>query len=328
MSQQHPDVLVLRQDTHGLSPDEYTQKLRDRLPDHDIRLARTPEEERKLVENARVVTTVEIEAELVERARDLRLFAGIAAGYGHLPIEAMTDRGVAVTNASGIHAPNIAEQVIGYLLGMTRRLDEGRKRQERREWRHYQADELKGSTVTVVGLGSIGQAIVQRLSGFEVHTIGVRYSPEKDGPTDEVIGFDDVDFQNALARTDHLVVAAPLTDTTRNLVGSAEFETLPPRATVVNVGRGAIIDTDALVDAIRSNSIRAAALDVTEPEPLPGDHPLWRFDNVLLTPHNAGHSPKHWDRLADIVAENVRRLDEGCDFDELRNLVAAPSNTE
>jgi phosphoglycerate dehydrogenase-like enzyme len=254
----------------------------------------------------------------------MELFAGVAAGYNHLPLEALAARGVTVTNASGIHAPNIAEQVLAYVLGFTRNLDTARDRKDRREWRHFQADELKDSTVTVVGLGAIGQAIVQRLQGFEVDTIGVRYTPEKGGPTDEVVGFDETAIHEALARTDHLVVAAPLSEKTRGLIGEAEFDTLPPHSYLVNVGRGPIVDTDALVAALRSNSVAGAALDVTDPEPLPEDHPLWSFDNVTITPHNAGHSPAHWERLADIVAGNVRLLDDGADVDELENVVREP----
>ncbi len=316
----NPDVVVLRQGTHGLPAEEYVRELRVRLPDHTIALARTPREEREFVREARVVSSVGIETGLLERAENLRLFAGIAAGYGHLPLDTFSDMDVTVTNASGIHAPNIAEQVLGYVLTSTRRLREGWRREQRREWRHYQAGELQGSTVTVVGLGAIGSAVVERLEGFNVDTIGVRYTPEKGGPTDEVVGFDEDELHGALARTDHLVVASPLTETTRGLIGSAEFETLPEHATLVNVGRGPIVDTDALVTAIQKNQIAGASLDVTDPEPLPPEHILWRFENVTITPHNAGHSPAHWSRLADIVARNVEALDDG-DDGELENVV-------
>ena len=315
----NPDVLVLRQGTHGLPAEEYVRELRDRLPNRAVELARTPREERERIREARVVSSVDIDAELLERAENLRLFAGVAAGYGHLPLDTFSDMNVAVTNASGIHAPNIAEQVLGYVLTSTRRLREGWRREQRHEWRHYQAGELQGSTVTVVGLGAIGTAVVERLAGFGVDTIGVRYTPEKGGPTDEVIGFDDDDFHDALARTDHLVVAAPLTDTTRGLIDAPEFETLPEHATLTNVGRGPIVDTDALVTAVQRNQIADASLDVTDPEPLPPDHALWQFENVTITPHNAGHSPAHWSRLADIVSRNVEALDAG--DDELENQV-------
>ena len=302
------DIVVLRRGTHGLPMDEYAAALRDRLPDRDIALARTPQEERELVADAPVVTGVGIDENLLDAAGELELFACAYAGYGHLPMDALRERGVAVTNAAGIHAASIAEQVLGYLLTFARDLHEGWRRHQNREYRHYQARELGGSTVTVVGLGAIGHAVVQRLQGFDVDTIGVRYTPEKGGPTDEVIGFDPADVHDALARTDYLVLATPLTDTTRGLIDEDAFATLPPESVLVNVARGGVVDTDALVASIRREGIRGAALDVTDPEPLPEDHPLWTFENVLLTPHNAGHTPEHWPRMADIVAENVPRL--------------------
>jgi phosphoglycerate dehydrogenase-like enzyme len=303
------DIVVLRRGTHGLPMDEYAEELRERLPDREIALARTPHEERELVAEAPVVTGVGIDEALLDAAEELELFACAYAGYGHLPMDALRERGVAVTNAAGIHAASIAEQVLGYLLTFARDLHEGWRRQQNREYRHYQARELGGSTVTVVGLGAIGHAVVQRLQGFDVDTIGVRYTPEKGGPTDEVVGFDPEDVHDALARTDYLVLATPLTDTTRDLIDEDAFATLPPESVLVNVARGGVVDTDALVAELRREGIRGAALDVTDPEPLPEDHPLWTFENVLLTPHNAGHTPEHWPRLADIVAENVPKLD-------------------
>ncbi|WP_233745362.1 D-2-hydroxyacid dehydrogenase [Halobacterium bonnevillei] len=303
------DIVVLRGGTHGLPMEEYAAELRDRLPDDEVALARTPAEEREYVSDARVVTGGSIDEDLLAEAEDLELFACAYAGYGHLPLEEFRDRGIAVTNAAGIHAPSIAEQVLGFLLTFSRRLHEGWRRKQNREWRHFQAFELQGSTVTVVGLGAIGHAVVERLEGFGVDTIGVRYTPEKGGPTDEVVGFDDEAVHDAFARTDYLVLATPLTDTTRGLVDSEALATLPPESVLVNVARGGVVDTDALVGALRRESIRGAALDVTDPEPLPEDHALWNLENVLITPHNAGHTPKHWGRLADIVAGNVSRLD-------------------
>jgi phosphoglycerate dehydrogenase-like enzyme len=316
-----PDVVVLREGTEGLSTESYAEELRARLPDRTVAHARTPREERELVPEARVVTGITVGEELLDRAERLELFACTFAGTDHVPMDALEAHGVAVTNAGGIHAPGIAEQAIGNMLIFARRLHEGWRRKERSEWRHFQSGELTGSTVTVIGLGSIGQAVVQRLQGFEVETIGVRYTPGKGGPTDEVLGFDDDDIHEALARSEYVVVACPMNDLTRGLIGEAEFATMPPEAVLVNTARGGIVDTDALVAALRSNKIRGAALDVTDPEPLPGDHPLWELENCLITPHTGGHTPKHWERLADIVAGNVDRL--GTD-EELENLVLAP----
>ncbi|MFC4437676.1 MULTISPECIES: D-2-hydroxyacid dehydrogenase [Natrialbaceae] len=311
-----PDLLVLRKGTHGIPIEQYAAALRERLPDRTVELARTPAAEREAIVDARFVTGMVLDEELLETAANLEVFACAYAGTGHLPLEGLEERGVAVTNASGVHGPNIGEHVLGSILYFTRRFNVAERRQCRREWRHYRAHELQGSTVTVVGLGAIGRAVCDRLEPFGVDTIGVRYSPEKGGPTDEVVGFEEEPFHDALARTDYLVLACPLTDVTRGLVDEDAMITIDPEAVIVNIARGPVIDTDALVDALRSNWIRGAALDVTDPEPLPEEHPLWNLGNVHITPHNAGHTPEYYERLADIVAENVRRFDgEGSDAD-------------
>ena len=312
------DVAVLRQKIHGMSAAEYAAELRERLPDREIELARTPAEERDLLARARVATGHRIDDSAVSAAESLELFACVYAGTDHLPLDALAEAGVAVTNAAGVHGPNVSEYVIGGILSFARRFDQARRQAERREWRSYQARELQGSTVTVVGLGHIGRAVVDRLEPFGVDALGVRYSPEKGGPTDEVFGFDEA--HEAFARSDYVALACPLTDATEGLLDEAAFETLPPEAVVVNVARGPVIDTGALVGALRSNAIRGAVLDVTDPEPLPEDHPLWGFGNVLITPHNAGHTPRYYERLADIVAGNVDRLDAG--DGDLENRVA------
>ena len=317
-----PDVVVLREGTVELSMGAYAAALRERLPDRTVELARTPKQERELIRDARVVTGTDVDPDLVDDASNLQFFACTFAGTDHLAVDELTARGVAVTNASGVHAPGIAEQSIGNMLVFARRLHEAWRRKQNAEWRHFQSAEFTDSTVTIIGLGAIGQAIVQRLAGFEVDTVGIRYTPSKGGPTDEVYGFEPDAVHHALARSDYVVVACPLTDVTRRLLGEAEFATMPPNAVVVNAARGGVIDTDALVAALQSGAIRGAALDVTDPEPLPGDHPLWTLENCLITPHTGGHTPKYWDRLADIVAENVDRLDAGT---SLVNEVDAPT---
>jgi phosphoglycerate dehydrogenase-like enzyme len=316
-----PDLLVLRKGTHGMPVEQYVAALRERLPDHTIELARTATAERDRIASSKFVTGMTFDEVLLEVADELEVFACAYAGTGHLPLDRLEERGVTVTNASGVHGPNIGEHVLGAMLHFTRRFHVADRQQRRREWRHYQAHELQGSTVTIVGLGAIGEAVADRLEPFGVETVGVRYSPEKGGPTDEVIGFEDEPFEDALARTDYLVLACPLTETTRGLIDHEALVTLDPDAVIVNVARGPVIDTDALVSALRSNWIRGAALDVTDPEPLPEAHPLWNFGNVQITPHNAGHTPEYYGRLADIVAENVRRIDEDGPDANLRNQV-------
>ena len=311
-----PDVVVLRQTIHGLGPGELTAVVRERLPDVEVARARTPAEERELIRTARVAVGLNVDTELLDAAERLELFACVFAGTGHLPRDALAERGIAVTNASGVHGPNIAEHVVGSMIAHARQFHEAFRRQSRGEWRTYETTEVHGSTVAVAGLGAIGQAVVDRLEPFGVDTVGVRYSPEKGGPTDEVYGFDE--FHEAVADAEYVVLACPLTETTRGLVDADALRTMRPEAVLVNIARGPVVDTDALVSELRNNRIRGAALDVTDPEPLPADHPLWGLSNVTITPHNAGHTPAYYDRIGEILADNLRRLDAG---EPLRNRV-------
>ena len=313
------DVVVRRGTVHGMDMSDYAAVLRERLPDADVTRRPTAEEEHAAMETATVITGGNISEEELEVTANLEYFACSSAGYEHLPLDALADADVTVTNAAGVHGPNIAEHVVGAILSFERRFHEARRRQARREWRSYQAGELAGSKVVVVGMGAIGKSIVERLDGFGVETVGVRHSPSKETPTDEVYGYDDV--AAATADADALALACPLSTATRGLIGREVFANLHPDATVVNVARGPVVETEALVRALRTNAIGAAALDVTDPEPLPEDHALWGFDNVLITPHNAGHTPNYFERLADIVAENVETATERGAWRDLRNQI-------
>ena len=303
------DVAVLRQKIHGLSAPDLAATISERHPELEVAFARTPDEERELLETARIAVGFSIDEAVLADAANLELFACVYAGTGHLPLDAFEEHGVAVTNASGVHGPNIAEYVIGAMIGHAREFYRAQRQQDRREWRSFPSTEVYGSTVAIVGLGAIGEAIIDRLEPFDVHTVGVRYSPEKGGPTDEVYGFDA--FQEAIIDAEYVVLACPLTDATAGLVDSEALLTMRSDAVLINIARGGVIDTDALVSALRRNHIRSAALDVTDPEPLPEDHPLWGLRNVTITPHNAGHTPAYFDRVTDILAENIDRLADG-----------------
>jgi len=303
-------VVVLDQVAHGMSAERCADELRERLPGVEVALAETRRDALDLVPDAPIVVGLKPDDEVLAAAESLRLFACGYAGIDHLPLDDLRARGVAVTNAAGVHAPGIAEQVFGSIFEFTRRLDRGRRQQERREWRRYpSAGEVQGATVTVVGQGAIGTTIVERANAFEAHTVAVRHSPEKGGPADAVHGYDAM--PDVLVDADFLVLACPLTETTEKLIDARAFDALSPESVLINVARGGVVDTGALVTALRKNRIRAAALDVTDPEPLPEDHPLWTFGNVRITPHMAGHTPRYWERVAGILVRNVERVRDG-----------------
>lgn len=315
------EIAVLPFKLQRLGPTEYASVLEDRLPDASIRIAGTPEQERTIIETAEIATGTGIDQSTLESASALDLFAGIYSGTEHLPLAELADRGIAVTNGAGVHGPNIAEYVVGGLLAFARGFPRAWGQQQRREYRAFETRELQGSTVTVIGLGAIGTAVLERLEPFGVETIGLRYSPEKGGPAEEIAGFDRPGLHEALSRSEYVVVATPLTDETRGLIDESAFAAMPATAVLVNVARGPIVDTDALLKALQRNGIGGAVLDVTDPEPLPPDHELWRLDNVLLTPHHAGFTPQYFQRRAEVLAKNVDSYRETGSFDDLENQV-------
>lgn len=314
------DILLLDGAMHGMPIRECAEYLQERLPERTVAVGSTPAQQRELIADAKVVVGEQIDPDLLEDADALQLFACSWAGVGHVDLDALDAAGVAVTNATGVHGPNVAEHVLGWFLMVTRRLDEGIRRQERREWRHFQSTgELAGSRVCVVGLGAIGETIVERLRGFDVQSVGVRYTPEKGGPTDEIYGFDGI--TEAVVDADYVALACPLTDATRGLIGREELAAMSHDVVLANAARGPVVDTDDLLWALHEGRIGAACLDVTDPEPLPPDHPLWTFGNVYITPHNAGHTPYYWERVADILIENLERVAETGAWTDLRNQV-------
>lgn len=272
----------------------YAAAFRGRCPDTVVTLAQTPEQGRKLIADASVVTGITVEPDLVEATSNLELFACVFVGTDHVPVGALAARGIPVTNATGIHTPGIAEQPIGSMFVFARRFHEARRRRGTAEWRRVRSVEFTDSAVPWDEVPSAGHSP----GGWwgSGSTTGARYTPSTDGPTDVVYGFEREAVHRALSRSD---------------------------AVVVNVAHGRVIDTPELVEALGSDTIRDAALDVTHPEPLPGNHPLWRPANRLITPHAGGHAPGHWDRLADIVGKNTDRLESGT---ELLGEVRASAN--
>ncbi len=217
---------------------------------------------------------------------------------------------VEFTSAAGAYACTVAEHALSLLLAGVRALPE---HLEARTWKQSQfmkqVGTLRGSTVTIVGAGGIGRALIPMLTalGAEVVAVNRSGSPVPGAVrTLPVIQLDEV-----WSATDHVVVAAPATPATRHLIGSAELSRLKTHSWVINVARGSLIDTDALVSAIDTGAIGGAGLDVTDPEPLPDGHRLWDLTNAIVTPHDSNPPHLREDAYADHVAANVARFVAG-----------------
>lgn len=247
--------------------------------------------------------------DLLPRAAGLKWLQTAGAGVNGLLTPELIEGAVVVTNASGIHAEPITEHMFGMLLMVTRRLGEARDQQKSRTWKGYpfgqRVDLLAGKTLGVLGVGAIGGKSAEVGRAFGMRVLGLRRSGEAHPHVERMFGFDDrLEF---FAACDVVMNSLPLTPRTHHFMGWKEFEALKPGAIVVNTGRGSTIHTDALLEALREGRVAAALLDVTDPEPLPEDHPLWSMENVFITPHYSGAHPGYNGRAARIFLENLRR---------------------
>jgi phosphoglycerate dehydrogenase-like enzyme len=264
--------------------------------------------------------------ELFTAAPNLRWIHSAAAGVGTSLFPALRESDVVFTNSAGVAAAPIAEHVLGGVLYFLRELDVAVDLQRRAMWdkspfvgEASRVRELCECRVVIIGTGGVGSAIASRLAALGAHCTGVRRRPELGAPTGfrEVIGIDGLDGTLRLA--DVVVLAAPLTPETRQLLNAARLDCLSPGAIVVNVARGALLDELALAERLSRGEIRGAVLDVFPEEPLPSDSPLWHARGVLITPHVAAVSPRlFWPRTLDLFLENWRRYSDGA---PLRNVV-------
>jgi phosphoglycerate dehydrogenase-like enzyme len=225
------------------------------------------------------------------------LSAGVDWLVGKVPLH------VSVHNARGIYDGPLSEWVVGAVLAMQRGHIRARDAQAKAEWAFFEPDELAGRRVVILGIGSIGSAIADRLRGFGVEVTGVGRTAREG-----VRSLDDLD--GLLPSADILVCMLPLTRDTAGLMDARRLGLLPDGALLVNAGRGRTVDTDALTRELQAGRLRAA-LDVVDPEPLPADHPLWALPNVLITPHMAGDSPSTTVRCFELAGDQVRRLAAG-----------------
>ena len=262
-----------------------------------------------------------IDTRLLSAASNLRWIHASGAGIERYDLGELAARGIVLTNASGVSAPNMAEHALGMMIALARRFPQLIRAQTQREWRdeetHREVGELLEQSVLVVGIGEVGRAVAQRAAAFGMRVHGVR---RRDAPAPA--GFARVfgigELREALADADHVVITLPDTPQSRGMFDAGTFAAMKSGAVIYNVGRGPVIDTAALIAALESGHLGGAGLDVTDPEPLPAESRLWDMENVLITAHTSGATPRYWKRQSELIVENIRRIQAG---DPPRNLV-------
>jgi phosphoglycerate dehydrogenase-like enzyme len=263
--------------------------------------------------------------ELLAGASELRWLQSNSAGVDRLLTPELVEHDIIVTNYSGAQASNMAEHLLALMFVFARGLTQLIVRQQHGEWTTQPPDEqprlpqtrffsrftfdLKGQTLAIAGLGAVGRELAWRAKGVGMRVIGSKRQPgDLPEGVDQLYGPDN--WRDMLPEADHFAICLPLTARTDQLLGAAEFRMMKPGAYLYNTSRGAIIDQAALIHALRDGQIAGAGLDVTTPEPLPPESPLWHLPNVLITCHTSGASPLIEERGFDIIRENIRRYRE------------------
>jgi glyoxylate reductase len=238
----------------------------------------------------------------------LRVVANMAVGYDNVDPAAAAEAGVWVTNTPGVLAETTADLAFALLLAAARRVVEADRDTRAGGWKTWSptaflGTDLFGATLGIVGLGEIGEAVARRARGFRMRIL--YHSRTRKPALEADLGLEFRDLHSLLADSDFVSLHTPLTPQTRHLLGPAAFAAMKPGAILVNTARGGIVDQDALVEALRSGSLGGAALDVTDPEPLPLSHPLYSFPNVIITPHIGSASRATRARMAEMAAANI-----------------------
>jgi phosphoglycerate dehydrogenase-like enzyme len=271
-----------------------------------------------------ILTNPVVPDNIVERAPNLKWLQLTSAGVDRLLDAPVVNSHITVTTASGIHATPISEYVIGAMLAFAKGFPKAFRAQQERAWRPFWPDELEDKTVGVLGVGAIGARVVKLTKALDMRVLALRRSIDRRLTGDETVmpGVDEMlppsDLPYLLEESDYVVIALPLTPESRGLIGEPELRTMKPNAVIVNIGRGAIIDEAALARALKEGWIAGAALDVFQQEPLSPESELWGLENVIVTPHISGGTPRYMERAVGLFCDNLRRYLAG---DALRNIV-------
>jgi len=315
----HHKIAILLHDEFEMwrPPAWFLEKLRTEFPLVEVSNSVKKSDDEQALRDADVMIGWSLPPEQLHAAKSLNWIYSITAAIDQFLYPELTASEIALTNAGSVHGPVVAEHAIAMLLALARRLPSATRYQQRRKWameaiwkEQPRPREIRGATLVVVGLGSIGAEVASLAAALKMRVIGVREHPARGAAgANEVVGYDALD--SAIARADFVVLAAPLTERTRHLIDARRLQQFKPTAFLINVSRGALVDEAALVKALRDRRLAGAALDVFEEEPLSRWSPLWKMPQVLITPHTAFLTENVWQRHYEVFTENLKRYMAG-----------------
>jgi len=278
--------------------------------DADIWQSGIPPNRNELLERVNAVDgllsalTERIDAELMDMAPNLKVISNFAVGVDNIDVAAATNHKIPVGNTPGVLTDATADMAFALMMAAARRIVEGEHYVKDGKWKTWNPQlllgaDIAGSTLGIIGFGRIGQAVAKRATGFDLH---VNYHDPSAKPAFDAVP---VDLETLLRESDFISLHVPLTPTTRHMINRETLKMMKSNVVLVNTSRGPVIDTQALYVALKENHIFAAALDVTDPEPLPSEHPLLKLANCIVVPHLGSASKWTRDQMAVLAAQNL-----------------------
>lgn len=287
--------------THDLEV-KYNEIIKEILPDWEIYIGKDSSLWMNHLKDAEIVAgwKKEIAEHCLQGATQLKWLQVWSAGINSLPLLELKSRDIQLTSANGVHAYPISETIIGLMLALTRKIHTYVKNQQSKIWHHAHINlEMHEKTVGIIGVGTIGKETAKIAKAFGMKVIGIRHSGQPEDYVDEM--YRQEQLNDILPQCDYVVITLPLTKETTRLFGSEQFKLMKSSAFLINIGRGEIIDENALIQALTEGEIAGAGLDVFEKEPLSQESPLWELENVIITPHTSGSTEYYNKRVMDDI---------------------------
>jgi D-2-hydroxyacid dehydrogenase (NADP+) len=301
-------------------PEFLAEEIRERWPEMRVVFLEGYDRLTEELRDADIYVGFTLMPDQLAAAKKLKWMHVTAAGVTHLIRDDIRERGIEITNSRGIHAIPMGEHTIGMMIAMCHKFPAALRYQQKHLWAQQQLwdelprpGELHGATLLLIGLGAAGSEVARLARAFSMRVHAVTRSGAGDANlVDRIYPAHKLDA--ALSEADYVVVAAPDTPETREMIGAKQFAAMKQSAVLVNISRGTLIDEPALIEALRARKIAGAALDVTAEEPLPPESPLWDLENVFITPHTSAASDMLWPRQSKLLMENLGRWFDGMEL--------------
>lgn len=298
------NVLILSADH---DPQEFKDYLTKDFPDVTFLAVKKEDEVGDFIEKAEVLVALRISDSLLSRAKNLKWIQCTITGTDYIEnlpsFKARKD--IILTSSRGIHGPQMSEMAIMLMIAMNRQLPRFVRNQDRRIWDRWPTRILYQKKVGILGVGAIGEAIAKKCKAFDMTVLGIDPVPRKIDAVDVFYTLEN--FHDAIPRMDYFISVAPSTLHNRKMLNADIFSKMKPTAFFINMGRGDVVDEDALLQALNAHEIAGAALDTFHQEPLPPEHPFWGMHNIIITPHVGGLSDIYVQQAATVFHENLKK---------------------